>query len=95
MNKVNKPYSLFKLRKWTTPVHWVIGIVCAAIVIKCWPAAVALILIFALFERWDDIDHGTAQGDIDWWDAAFVAFMGIVVEVILDFIGVISIKWWP
>jgi hypothetical protein len=93
---MNKPYySLFKLRKWTTPIHWLVGLTCAAIVIKCWPAAVALILIFALFERWNDIDHGTSEGDIDWWDAAFVAFMGIVVEAILDFIGIISIKWWP
>ncbi len=92
---MNKPYSLFKLRKRTTPIHWLVGGVDTAIFVKCWPAAVAWILIFALLERWDDLDHGTLQGDMDWWDAVIVAFIGISVVVILGFIGVISIKWWP
>ena len=92
---MNKPYSLFKLRKRTTPVHWLIGALCVAIFIQCWPAATALILIFAMLERWDDFDHGTHQGDMDWWDAAFVVFMGIIPIVVLNFIGIISIKWWP
>jgi hypothetical protein len=92
---MNKPYSLFKLRKRTTPIHWLVGLTCAAIIIKCWPAAVMLILIFALFERWNDIDHATTQGDMDWWDAVFVTFMGAVVIVPLDFIGIISVRWWP
>jgi len=91
---MRKPH-LFKLRKWTTPVHWVVGGVCAAIFIKCWPAAAAWILIFALLERWDDLDHGTCQGEMDWWDAVFVAFIGITVVVVLNFAGIISIRWWP
>ena len=92
---MNKPYNLFNLRKKTTPVHWLVGLVCAAIFVKSWPAAAVWILLFALFERWDDVDHGTLQGDMDWWDAVFVAFIGIIPPVILDYVGLLSIKWWP
>jgi hypothetical protein len=92
---VSKPYSLFNLRKKTTPIHWSVGLTGAAIFIKCWPATVVLILLFAVFERWNDIDHGTFEGDMDWWDATFVAFMGIIPSVVLDFMRIITIKWWP
>lgn len=83
-----------KLRKHTTPVHWLIGAVAATLVVWCWPAAVALLLVFALDEYWDDWCHGKKEGEDDWWEAGFVAFLGLVVVVILYGIGLINVKWW-
>jgi hypothetical protein len=84
-----------KLRKHTTLVHWVIGATAATLIVWCWPAAIAVLLIFALDEWWDDHCHGTHGGNDDWWEAGFVAFLGLVVVVILYGIGLIHVKWWP
>jgi ABC-type Fe3+ transport system permease subunit len=95
-------YSLYlKLRKWTVPIHWAFGILCAVMFIYCWPAAVVMMLLFAMWEWWNDKNlkenlgnDYKKEGDQDWWDSFFTFCMGISVAAILHGLGLITITWW-
>jgi hypothetical protein len=103
-SKYRERYSLYlKLRKWTVPIHWGYGILCAWVFVHCWPAAVVLMLLFALFEWWNDKNLKEnlgkvykKEGDQDWWDSLLFLGIGItVVLVMADGLGLITIRWWP
>jgi Fe2+ transport system protein B len=100
--KCRQKYSLYlKLRKWTCPAHWGYGVLLAAMFIKCWPLTVIFLLIFAMFEWWNDNNLKEnlgkiykKEGAMDWWDSFFVLGIGMGVAYILDALGVIAITWW-
>jgi hypothetical protein len=102
--KYRDKYSLYlKLRKWTVPIHWAFGIFCVVIFVHCWPAAVVFMLLFAMFEWWNDKNLKEnlgkiykKEGDQDWWDSFFFLCIGVgVALIIMDGFGLITIRWWP
>ena len=85
-----------KLRKWTSPIHFLYGIGCVLVAIKFFPASFALILLFALYEYWDDYAHSMArdsEGVDDFWEAFAVYSVGLLIALILDYAGILSISW--
>jgi hypothetical protein len=91
----NKLYSFwYKLRKPTVPAHWAFGILCAVIFVHCWPAAVVMMLLFAMFEWWNDKCDHSHQGAMDWWDSFLTFCIGTAVALILHGAGLITIRWW-
>lgn len=82
------------LRKKTTPAHWGVGALCAALSALFFPAGWLLLGVFAGDEIWNDKCEGTREGNHDWWEAFLVFCIGLVVLVILQFCGKISIKWY-
>jgi len=100
--RTNKDYRLWpKLRKWTVPFHWAYGALCAVLFVDCWPLAVILMALLAWLEWWNDQnlkenlgDIYKKEGDKDWWDALVPFIVGITVARILDWIGLITIRWW-
>lgn len=89
------------LRKWTTPVHWLLGLFLGLVIIKCWPLALLLLYVFERDERWNDAEEKAHDptylptGCADWWEC-FAVMMGTFgLEVALDLAGVIAINWWP
>jgi len=92
---VNKLYRLWlKLRKPTVVAHWLVGAICAAVFVRCWPAAAVLMLLFAMFEWWNDWCDRSRQGAMDWWDSLLIFFAGVAVAFILAELRVIAIRWW-
>ena len=96
-------YNLWlKLRKRTTPVHWGYGILCAIAAWQFFPAGICLLVIFAGFEAWNDwCNNKNAtgcvskwEGDEDWWDSFLTFCIGFAIAIILDIIGIISIRWY-
>jgi hypothetical protein len=97
-----KKYALYpKLRKWTTPVHWLYGglsayLILAHGILAGWLAMGA----FALMERWNDQEekaHNPAYlptGCADWWEAFIIFMPGHGVLGILSDIGIVTIGWW-
>jgi hypothetical protein len=73
-----------KLRKWTTPIHFLFGFLCAALIPYYPVASIALLAGFAFDEWWDyknaddEPDH---ESEKDWWEGlcAFAIGMGIVL----------------
>lgn len=100
--KYRDKYSLYiKLRKWTVPFHWACGALCAVLFVDCWPLAVVLMALLAWLEWWNDQnlkenlgDIYKKEGDQDWWDCLVPFIGGIAVARILDWIGLITIRWW-
>ena len=85
-----------KLRKWTSPIHFLYGAGCALMAVRCFPASVALILLFALYEYWDDYAHSRvrdSEGVDDFWEAFAFYSIGLLIVLILDYAGVLSIGW--
>lgn len=74
-------------RKWTVWIHILAGILCA---VMCqWytiPATTAFIA-FAWFEWWQASVEKDA-GHLDFWDALFGYFIGLVILLILKLTGV-------
>ena len=84
-----------KLRKWTTPIHWLYGTGCVLAAVKCFPASLALLLFLALWEIWDDYCHPEKEswGCDDFLEAFAVFASGFLVVLILDYASVLSIGW--
>ena len=85
-----------KLRKWTSLIHFLYGAGCVLLAVKCFPASLSLMLLFALYEYWDDYAHSMArdsEGADDWWEAFVVYSVGLLIVLILDYAGVLSIGW--
>ena len=97
-----KLYSLWlKLRKRTVPAHWAFGVLCAVVWWQFFPAAAFLIGLFAFFEWWNDKnmrvrvgDLYKPEGDEDWWDSFVVLCMCLSPMIILNIVGIISIRWY-
>ena len=83
----------FKLRKWTTPVHIIFGLGLVLVAIANVPTAIILLVIFALWEVWDDYNHSTREGEDDWWECFAVFIGGFILAVILHFAGVITVNF--
>lgn len=84
----------FKIRKSTTPVHWIFGLVCAFFIYTfgLWGGWLPM-LVFAVAEAWNDHCDGTSEGFMDWWES-FVTFIpGQGVLAILDALTFIVVTW--
>jgi hypothetical protein len=97
----NKLQAWIELRKNTTPVHWVYGLLCAFLMLSWgilagWVAMVA----FGLLERWNDEEEirnkltKKYSGCTDFWES-FVTFIPAQsVLALLSYLGIVSIGWW-
>jgi len=81
------------LRKWTTPVHWAFGVLCAVVATQHFPAGILLLLVFAGNQIWNDWAENKKEGCTDWWESFLVFCIVFSVALILDLVGVISIRW--
>lgn len=98
---MNKLHSLWlKLRKRTVVAHWLFGKLCAVVAVLFFPAGFGLLIMFGVFEWWNDQnlrirvgDSYKPEGDEDWWDSFLAFCIGFSGAVILDIIGIISIRW--
>jgi hypothetical protein len=79
------------LRKNTTPAHWGLGALCAALSYLFFPAGFLLLAVFGVWEHWNDVSENTKQGFMDWWESFLVFCIGLAVLVILSFIGKINL----
>jgi len=97
-------YRELRLRKWTTPIHWFFGGVCGYILVKYgYPIGVLIgagfLVLFGVFEFWNDYclkkrcPSYLPEGDEDWWESFLVCFVVIVIYVMLDSIGIVSLNW--
>lgn len=92
---IHKIDKWFKLRKDTTPAHWTFGGFCGGISIVCFWVGFALMIMFALFEWWNDKCGHTQQGDVDWWEAFLFYCIVFFTGFIISLFGIIRIGWWP
>lgn len=83
----------YKLRKYTVIAHWFYGLLCAYIAIKYFPASLAMMGAFAGFEHWNDKCDETKEGAADWWDALVTYTIGFGIVLILEAIGLVTIRW--
>jgi hypothetical protein len=96
-----KTYALLpKLRKWTTPVHWLYGALCAFLILSNGILAGWLAMgVFALMEIWNDKEEKARNpaylpsGCADWWEAFIIYMPGHGVLGLLNYIGVVTISW--
>ena len=90
---MNRLQTWIKVRKNTVYSHWLYGLLCGLVAGLYFPGGVALLVLFAVLEAWNDHCEDKREGCTDWWDA-FIVFSGtFAVIVILHLIGVISIRW--
>jgi hypothetical protein len=96
-----KKYAFYpKLRKWTVPVHWAMGLFCAFAASQFVPAGLFLLCLFAFMEWWNDKEEKARNpaylpsGCADWWDS-FVTFCpGFGVDLLLNALHIITLRWW-
>ena len=83
------------LRKWSTPIHWLLGVFCGLLVLRFWPLSVIIMVGFAFWENWNDLsNYVSVDGDIDWHES-FTAFMiTLAVIFFLDLAGKVVVPWW-
>ncbi len=74
-----------KLRKWTTPIHFLFGSLCAAL-IPYYPVASGFLLAGFAFDQWWEYkittDPKNGDDEKDWWEGGVCSFaigMGIVL----------------
>jgi hypothetical protein len=97
--KFDAAQKWLRLRKNTVIAHWLYGMLCAVATIQYAPFGCFLILLFALFEYWNDKNMAQRQanyvpeGDMDFWDAFAVLGICISPALILNWLGIISIRW--
>ena len=83
------------LRKYTTPVHWLYGIYCAFLILSFGLlAGWGMMGIFALWEHWNDKNQRTHEGAMDWWESFFIFCIGQGILAILNYLGMITVRWW-
>lgn len=91
---IDRLQAWIELRKKTVIAHWLYGLMCAIVGALFFPAAVVLLLLFALLEWWNDKCEGGLEGCTDWWDAFVVFCVVFSVIVILHLCNLIYIRWW-
>lgn len=87
-------YEQLRLRKWTTLIHWVFGVICGVVAVQCFPAGITLLLMFAGFEAWNDWCDCSKRGAADWWESFLTFCIVFSVAIILHIAGIITIGWW-
>ena len=77
-----------KLRKWTTPLHLLLGLLCAGLIPYYPIASVILFLWFGFDEYWEwKIMHDT--GEQDFWEGLVSYTIGIVIILALRLGGML------
>lgn len=88
------------IRKWTTPVHWFLGGLFAAVsTFLYFPAGFALLVLAALNQIWNDREEGLKDSDYvycgctDWWES-WIVYLGFIATVTfpLNIAGIISTR---
>jgi hypothetical protein len=85
--KVRQPLHL-KLRKWTTPVHIISGIITILtgyFLSAC--AGIILFLSFLIFEWWDDYQGSDSL--YDFWEWVLGAYITAGIILVLQLAGII------
>jgi len=83
-----------QVRKNTTPVHWLFGFLCVFIILSFGIlAGWGMMAMFAGLEWWNDYCEGTKQGCADWWESFLTFCIGFGVLALLNYLGVITIRW--
>lgn len=94
MKKLAAASEWLRLRKKSVVAHWLFGGLCAGLSAAFFPAGFLLMFVFAVWEWWNDRNHGTHEGDIDWWDAFLIFCIGLTVILTLHLCGEILIRWY-
>lgn len=82
------------LRKPTTPIHWLYGVFCAFLIYSFGIlAGLVMILLFMLWQYWNDKNEGKREGHWDWWESSVTFCLSFFVLGILQSAGVVSITW--
>jgi len=97
--KIIEAQMWFQLRKKSVVAHWAWGVLSALTLWQFGPMGVFLIILFGLFEYWNDIEQAKRssyykfEGCTDFWDM-MVGF-GISYSIILGchLAGVLTIHW--
>ncbi len=98
-SKVDAAQQWIRLRKKSVIAHWLYGGLCAVVAAAFFPAGLALLGIFGIWEHWNDknlakrVPGYLPQGDMDWWDAFFMAAVVFTVLFIFYLFGKITITW--
>lgn len=90
-------YKELRLRKWTTPIHWLFGFLCDFLIYTFGIlAGWGMMGIFGWWEKWNDYCDGTKQGSADWWESFLTFCIGQVVLALLSqkCLGIIVIGWY-
>lgn len=94
-----------RLRKDTVWAHWLYGLFCAFAAWQFFPAGIIFLGIFAWWERWNDQNEKIRrqlhqqppykpEGDLDWWDAFVVKIPSFFIILLLNAIGILTIRWY-
>ena len=82
-------------RKETTPAHWAYGFLCVFLTVEFGILfGLAMMAVFGIWERWNDICDGSHGGAFDWWEAFLTYCIGLIPTGILQQLGVVTIGWW-
>ena len=89
------------LRKPTTPLHIVYGLLCAFFVWRFGFLFGSLMMIaFALWEMWNDRNERMRQGsdyryegDWDFWESSIGFVIGLFVLAVLHCLNVVTVGW--
>ena len=92
---MNKLQVWIELRKNTTPVHYLYGLLCAFLMLSWgilagWVAMIA----FALLELWNDYCEDKREGCTDFWESFITFIPGQGVLALLQVLSIINIGWW-
>jgi len=82
-----------KLRKWTTPIHLLLGIMCGIASIQFFPAGIIILIFFAVTELWNDYYENKNEGYMDWWEAFLTFCITFSTALILNWLNIITIRW--
>lgn len=89
---LTKEIIRFKIRKKTTPVHWIFGFLCTFLIfVFGFPAGWTLMGVFAGMEIWNDYCDGTREGCADWWESFLTFTIGQGILALLHCLGIITV----
>lgn len=100
MSRLERAQEWLRLRKKSVVAHWLVGLFCAITAWQFFPAGIALFLIFAWWERWNDQNEKLRrpsylpEGDLDAWDALVVKYSSFAIIVALHAAKVLTIRWY-
>ena len=98
---MKKSFAVKILRKWTSPVHYIYGLLCAFFVYAFGLGFGSfMMLLFAAVELWEDYclkdrrEGYKLEGADDWWEAFLFFVIGVSIIGLLKVIGVIESLGW-
>ena len=92
---MNKLQAWIEVRKHTTPVHWVYGLLCAFLMLP-WGilAGWGMMGMFAGLELWNDYCENKKEGCTDFWEAFLTFCVGQGILALLSYLGIVLIRWY-